>query len=160
MFQIDVKSRKAIYEQVADYFKELIITGVLKPGDKAPSVRELSKQLTINPNTIQKAYKELERTGYFYSMAGLGSFVADRRKEETNPARVRELQDSLRAAVSELIFIGFSEEEIRKTVEAALGHDTGGERPGSDIADSAGTLTAGVSETGNNTDTKKGGGNK
>ena len=124
MFQIDVKSRKAIYEQVADYFKELIIGGVMKAGDKAPSVRELSKQLTINPNTIQKAYKELERTGYFYSIGGLGSFVADRKPEEVNPHKVRELKDSLMAAVSELVYLGCPEAEIRKIVEAGLRPET------------------------------------
>ena len=65
MFKIDLKSRKAIYEQVVDNFKEMIISGVLKPDEKVPSVRDMAKELTINPNTIQKAYRELENRGYF-----------------------------------------------------------------------------------------------
>ena len=60
MIQLDLKSRKSIYEQVIDGFKELITRGVLHAGDKLPSVRELSRTLTVNPNTIQKAYRQLE----------------------------------------------------------------------------------------------------
>ena len=67
MFQLDLKSRKSIYEQVVDNLKEMIISGVLKSGEKLPSVRELSRMLTVNPNTVQKAYRELERQGYVYT---------------------------------------------------------------------------------------------
>ena len=60
LFQVDMKSRKSIYEQVVDNVKELIVTGLLPAESKLPSVRELSRTLTVNPNTIQKAYRELE----------------------------------------------------------------------------------------------------
>ena len=63
MFQLDLKSRKSIYEQVIDNLKELIMTRVLSTDEKLPSVRELSKEITVNPNTVQKAYRELERQG-------------------------------------------------------------------------------------------------
>ena len=76
MFQIDLKSRQAIYEQVMDNFKRLIVTGVVKQGEKVPSVRDMAKSLTINPNTVQKAYRELENQGYIYTVPGQGSFIA------------------------------------------------------------------------------------
>ena len=70
MFELDVRSRKAIYEQLVDKVKEMIVYGILKPDEQLPSVRALSTQLTVNPNTIQKAYRELEREGYIYSLQG------------------------------------------------------------------------------------------
>ena len=70
MFQLDLKSRKSIYEQVIDNLKELIMTRVLSTDEKLPSVRELSKEITVNPNTVQKAYRELERQGYVYKRSG------------------------------------------------------------------------------------------
>ena len=79
MLQLDLKSRKSIYEQVMDQLKEQIMTGQMATGEKLPSVRELSKSITVNPNTVQKAYRELERQGYVYTTSGVGTFVADRR---------------------------------------------------------------------------------
>lgn len=73
MFELDVRSRKAIYEQLVDKVKEMIVYGILKPDEQLPSVRALSTQLTVNPNTIQKAYRELEREGYIYSLKGKGA---------------------------------------------------------------------------------------
>ena len=84
MFELDLKSRKSIYEQVMDNLKEQIMTGTLQAGDKLPSVRELSKAITVNPNTIQKAYRELERQGYIYTTSGVGTFVADRSQVHTD----------------------------------------------------------------------------
>ena len=76
MISLDLKSRKSIYEQIVDGFKELIISGDMGPGDRLPSVRELSAQLTVNPNTIQKAYAILEMKGFTYTVKGRGSFVS------------------------------------------------------------------------------------
>lgn len=87
MILIDQRSRKPIYEQIVDNVKSLIITGVLKRDDQLPSVRSLAQKLAINPNTIQKAYAELEREGVTYSLKGRGSFVGssltDLRNSET-----------------------------------------------------------------------------
>nr|WP_314504168.1 GntR family transcriptional regulator [uncultured Lachnoanaerobaculum sp.] len=77
MIVIDSRDKRAIYEQVVDRLSDLMLVGVLEPGDKLPSVRSLAVDLSINPNTIQKAYIELERLGYVYSVKGVGSFVAD-----------------------------------------------------------------------------------
>ncbi|MFR6292140.1 MAG: GntR family transcriptional regulator [Peptococcaceae bacterium] len=75
MILIDYKSRKPIYEQIIDNVKELIVSGVLERDEQLPSVRQLAQELAINPNTIQKAYAELERQGVIYSLKGRGSFV-------------------------------------------------------------------------------------
>ncbi len=75
MILIDYKSRKPIYEQIIDSIKSLIVSGVLERDDQLPSVRQLAQELAINPNTIQKAYGELEREGVIYSLKGRGSFV-------------------------------------------------------------------------------------
>lgn len=78
MILIDYSERRPIYEQVAEKIAELIIRGVLSPESQLPSVRSLAMDLSINPNTIQRAYQELERKGYTYSVPGKGSFVSQR----------------------------------------------------------------------------------
>lgn len=75
MIHLDHRDSRPIYEQIADAFRRQIRSSVLSPGDKLPSVRELSGQLTINPNTIQRAYRELEAGGYIASVPGKGCFV-------------------------------------------------------------------------------------
>ncbi len=77
MFILDYRDKRPIYEQIIDKLSELMIHNVLKPEDKLPSVRSLAMDLSINPNTIQRAYLELERLGYIYSVKGKGSFVCD-----------------------------------------------------------------------------------
>lgn len=117
MFQIDLKSRKAIYEQVIDHFKELIMAGVLKPEDKVPSVRDMAKTLTINPNTIQKAYRELEAQGYIYTVSGLGSFISAPPKSAVDFQKINELKEMLRRCVNELIYLGCPRKEIYEILE-------------------------------------------
>ncbi|MDO4552324.1 MAG: GntR family transcriptional regulator [Bacillota bacterium] len=120
MFRIDLKSRKSIYEQVVDNVKELIITGVLQTEARLPSVRELASSLTINPNTVQKAYRELERQGYIYTAAGLGSFVAAPAFRKPDEEKIRETLEGLKAGVRELRYLGVPEQRVRDTVEEAL----------------------------------------
>lgn len=87
MFQLDFGDHRPIYEQIKDRFKNLIISGALSEHEKLPSVRELAGTLAINPNTIQKAYRDLESEGYIYSLRARGSFVAPQssiaRQEQT-----------------------------------------------------------------------------
>ena len=111
MFQIDIKSRKAIYEQVIDNFKRLIVTGVFKQGEKVPSVRDMAKNLTVNPNTVQKAYRELENLGYIYTVLGQGSFISE------PPARgdtkeIAALYERIQKDVEELLFRKEPKEDI------------------------------------------------
>ena len=77
MIRIDYTDATPVYEQVVNRFKSLIVKGVLKPNEKVPSVRSLAMDLSINPNTIQKAYATLEQQGFLYSVKGRGNFVSE-----------------------------------------------------------------------------------
>ncbi len=120
MFQLDLKSRKSIYEQVVDHLKELIISGVLQAEEKLPSVRELSKTLTVNPNTIQKAYRELERQGYVYTSPGLGTFVADRSRAEAGPEEIARAVNLMRDIITEMLYVGIPLSKIREIIDTVL----------------------------------------
>ena len=84
MFQIDFASRVPIYEQLCTNIIKLASAGVFKSGDKLPPVRILASQLGINPNTVAKAYRELESQGYIFSTVGRGSFLTDKLTENWN----------------------------------------------------------------------------
>ena len=77
MIKIDYKNDKPLHEQITFGIKELIISGILKPDEQLPSVREMSVELTVNPNTVQRSYKTLEADGIIYSVRGKGNFVAN-----------------------------------------------------------------------------------
>ena len=116
MFQIDLKSRKAIYEQVMDNFKRLIVTGVLKPDEKVPSVREMAKSLTVNPNTVQKAYRELETQGYIYTVLGQGSFISAP-PEEGREKEISAIYARIKNDADELIFRKETKDNIIDFIE-------------------------------------------
>ena len=119
MFQIDLKSRKAIYEQIMDNYKRLISTGALREDEKIPSVRDLAKELTVNPNTIQKAYRELERQGYFYTVLGQGSFAAARPKD-SNRREIEGPYTRMGEIVWELLFYGEQGEKIIEVIQSEI----------------------------------------
>ena len=106
MIQLDLRGNKSIYEQIIDKFKELIMRGTMKQGDKMPSVRELSRTLGVNPNTIQKAYRELERQGYIYTAAGVGTFVADKKDITPDDEVLKKARAAVGEAFSQLLFLG------------------------------------------------------
>ena len=110
MIILDYKDRRPIYEQVVSKLEELMLLGVLKENEPLPSVRALAMELSINPNTIQRAYVELERQGYIYSVKGKGSFVADNSRIRT--AVQKEWKERFIASVEEGLRIGVTEEEI------------------------------------------------
>ncbi len=114
MIHLDYKSGKSIHEQIYDNIKALIVNGILKADDKLPSVREMSISLTVNPNTVQKAYKELENDGFIYSVKAKGNFVAH--CEKANKEEAEKLLESLRQTLSELKFAGVKEKEIVSAV--------------------------------------------
>lgn len=116
MINLDLKSRMPIYEQLVDKVKQLIIQGVLKPDEKLPSVRSLAQELTINPNTIQKAYRELEREGYIYSLPGKGSFVGQVTEQE-NSRRINSLIHDFEQVASELLYLGAPKGKLIKILE-------------------------------------------
>ena len=113
MLQLDLKSRKSIYEQVMDQLKEQIMTGQMATGEKLPSVRELSKSITVNPNTVQKAYRELERQGYVYTTSGGGTFVADRSEIHADLPALQKAQENLDDAFRQLLFLGIGYEKAK-----------------------------------------------
>ncbi|NSL52989.1 GntR family transcriptional regulator [Calidifontibacillus erzurumensis] len=127
MFQLDIRSRVPIYEQLVEKFKELIINEVLKADEQLPSVRQLAKDLTVNPNTIQKAYRELEHQGYIYSVPGKGNFVTPPsaiNKEE----KVKKMKEELLKLLAEALFLGVEKEEIISLIEEAERTVKGGEK--------------------------------
>jgi len=125
MFDLDVRSRKPIYEQLVDKIKELIIQQVLKPDEKVPSVRLLSKELTVNPNTIQKAYSELERQGYLYSVKGKGSFVAPI-DMSGNQEKIKEIKTTTLKLLAEAIYLGLTKADLLDWYEEAQQNTEGG----------------------------------
>lgn len=109
--KLDYTDHRPIYEQIKDQTRELILNKALEEHQQLPSVRELASQLTINPNTIQRAYKELEREGYIYSMKAKGYFV-DPLRDDVQLARKNESIKLLENAVKELIYLGTDEKEV------------------------------------------------
>ena len=118
MFDIDVRSRVPIYEQLVDNIKKMIIQNVLEKDEKLPSVRKMAQEITINPNTIQKAYRELESEGYIYSLPGKGSFVSDT-KNTVSSQKIEMLEDNLEGVVKELIYLQVPVEKIKTLVDLA-----------------------------------------
>jgi len=112
MFEINFNDRKSIYEQVIDNLKKEIMTGELKPGTKLQSVREFSKVISVNPNTVQKAYRELERLGYIYTVTGVGTFVNDTGELNVDKKTLSQAKTKLDDAFKELLYLGLSHEEI------------------------------------------------
>ena len=110
LFTVNYRDPRPIYEQIMDYFRKLIISGALSPEEKLPSVREMAASLAINPNTIQRAYRELEQEGYIYSVPGKGNFVGT--QNEIESSRKRELMRILSEAVKELKYLGMNTEQI------------------------------------------------
>ena len=115
MISLNYRDARPIYEQVHDGLRKLIVTGALLPDEKLPSVRALATQLAINPNTIQRAYAELECEGYTYSIPGKGSFVSGDRRAEA--ARRAELEHQLRQVAAELRELGLSTAELAALLE-------------------------------------------
>lgn len=111
MIQLDYRDARPIYRQVKDALRRLVVTGVLRGGDQLPSVRQLATQLAINPNTIARAYAELEAEGVVYSVSGKGTFAADS-GAAPRAARRRELEEAVTPLLRELRELGMSKEEL------------------------------------------------
>ena len=111
MINLDYQSRTPIYEQIVNQMERLISLGVLKPNTQIQSIRELATSLGINPNTVKKAYEELERRGAIQTISTKGTFVADNTKETINRV-VKEKVELIKKEVSELIKLGVTKEEI------------------------------------------------
>ena len=110
MIVLDYRDSRPLYQQVKDSLRRMMLTGLLEPDEKLPSVRSLATQLAINPNTIQRAYAELEAEGYIYSVADRGSFVSAGDGEHLR--RVAELTGRLVPLLEELKSLGYTREQL------------------------------------------------
>ena len=121
MIHLDYRDARPIYAQIVDGFREQVLAGVLRTGDKMPSVRELASALTINPNTIQRAYRELEMQGWIASVPGKGSFICG---VPCGPQREQlALLDTFDKTVLALLALGTTREElIRRLQEGGNEH--------------------------------------
>ena len=115
MISINYRDARPIYEQVRDGYRALILADVLAPGYKMPSVRELASTLAINPNTIQRAYRELESEGYIVSVPGKGSFVSP--SEAAVKRHIEEAKTHLAELAAELRALGVGEEELIRLIK-------------------------------------------
>jgi len=126
MFDLDWRSRKPIYEQLVEKIKTLIINDVWKKDEQLPSVRALAEQLTINPNTIQKAYRELETQGYIYSIKGKGSYVNSVPDIEKAEKR-RKIKSELTRLIAEGLYLGLTFNELYQLLKELDEKINGGE---------------------------------
>lgn len=118
MILIDHKDRRPIYEQVIERFQQMILCGAMQPNASMPSVRSLAMELSLNPNTIQRAYQELERTGYIYTIKGKGSFVSE---TATAAAHKRqEIQREMQGTVDKALLAGIAAEELSEILTVCI----------------------------------------
>ena len=119
-FRVNATSTQPLYLQLTQQIRHAIDTGVLQPGDSLPGIRTLAEQLVVSPNTVVKAYSELEHEGVLEMRPGSGAFVAGRKPNKAKSDRVRQAQERVRALVERLQADGFSEDEIQRLIEAEL----------------------------------------
>ena len=120
MLTLNYRDTRPIYEQIYDGLRRLMLTGAIAPEEKLPSVRELAAELAINPNTIQRAYGELETEGYVYSVSGRGSFVAG--TDSGQAQRIRELTEQLKPLLEELKALGYTQQSLEALWEGGNDH--------------------------------------
>lgn len=110
MLTLNYRDSRPIYEQIKDGLRRMVVSGALAPDEKLPSVRALATQLSINPNTIQRSYNELEAEGLIYSVPGKGSFVSPDRSADLQ--RQLELTEKFREIAAKLRYLGVGQEEL------------------------------------------------
>jgi GntR family transcriptional regulator len=124
MININFRDSRPIYEQVKTTLRKLIVSGAMSPDEKLPSVRELASQLVINPNTIQRAYRELEQESYIISIPGKGSYA--NLSAQVDEGRKKELLTAMDEIVAELLYLGVTPDELDRRIrekEAARHED-------------------------------------
>jgi GntR family transcriptional regulator len=115
-FQIAASGREPIYRQLSAQIREAVARGRLRAGEKLPSVRELSRRLVVNPNTIARVYTELEREGVLHTRQGMGVYVAQPASDLTKAARRKKLLDLLDSLLTEAVHLGFTRDEVLDVV--------------------------------------------
>jgi len=120
---VDTRDRTPIYEQLVQNIREGVLNGILRPGEQLPSVRSLSGELAINPNTIQKAYTELERQGIIFSLPGRGNFIAENLAAITADHK-KKLALALTEQLQKAMQVGFTRTELEKMLDSVFGNDS------------------------------------
>ncbi len=110
MISLNYRDPRPVYEQIKEKLRNRILVGALAEGDKLPSVRDLASTLAINPNTIQRAYRELEAEGYIYTQLGKGSFVAP--LAQVDRGRKEQLLQTFQETAKELLQLGYTAQEL------------------------------------------------
>ena len=118
MFTVDAMARTPVYEQIRDQLEKFILSGIMKPGEQLPSVRSLSIELSINPNTILKAYSELDNKGVITAVPGKGYFVCDNARDILWMSARRRLGE-LRAQIRDMALAGIEKSEIYRLTDLA-----------------------------------------
>ncbi|WP_234125052.1 GntR family transcriptional regulator [Clostridium hydrogenum] len=127
MINIDNKSNVPIYQQIVDQIKEEILKGLLQSGDRLPSVREMSSRITANPNTVSRAYTELERQKVIETIRGKGTYVTSDYKPIMEAERMENLKDNIKKIIVEAKYMGISKEKIVDMVNSvyeSIGSDS------------------------------------
>ncbi len=117
---IDHSGGTPIYRQIADQIRQAVAGGILRPGDRLPSVRDLAVHLTINPNTMVRAYQELEKDGLIETARGRGVFVSCRATDVEPDERVQRIAPVLDRLVAEAYLLGIGENELLELVRDKL----------------------------------------
>lgn len=117
MINIDPRSSQPIYEQIIYQVKENIVKGIMMPGDKLPSIRQLSSMILANPNTISKAYQELDRMGVIETVRGRGTFIRTDYKMKADEEKMSEIKEALKKIIVEMHYMGLSRDEMNRKVE-------------------------------------------
>ena len=115
MIILDYRDTRPLYEQIVDKFQMLILSGALEPNSRMPSVRSLAVELSINPNTMQRAYSELERNGFLYTVKGKGNYVAY--SDSLKDVRKQEILEKLRDLKKEALSMGMTVKELTEFLE-------------------------------------------
>jgi GntR family transcriptional regulator len=117
VINIDPRSSKPIYEQIVDEIKENILKNILQPGDKLPSVRELSSMITANPNTIARAYSELERQRVIETIRGRGTYVSTDYKPKADEEQMERLKTDIKRIIVQTHYMGLEKSDIIDILE-------------------------------------------
>lgn len=118
---ISNSSKEPIYEQITNQVKSLILAGELQEGTSIPSMRKLAKDLQISVITTKRAYEELEREGYIYSIVGKGSFIAEQNLEIIREKKLKAIEEQLTAVITNSREIGLSLNELQKLLKILYG---------------------------------------
>ncbi|EAG4762519.1 GntR family transcriptional regulator [Listeria monocytogenes] len=114
MFTINTKSQLPIYEQIVQKIKEQVVKGILKEGEKILSIREFASRIGVNPNTVSKAYQELERQEVIVTVKGKGTFIANQQDKVSSPKKLAETKIKLKETILDLVYLGINVEEIHR----------------------------------------------